>query len=290
MWDSRPVATEGKPSLTRRDIGNKFPTMSIPHTESLSPSAVQRPILTAAVWKLLRPLVRILLRSGMPYGVFADLAKRAYVDVASEEFRIPERRQTVSRVAVITGLSRKEVARVRDLASAEASVAAERCNRAARVIGGWLRDARFLDGSGEPLPLAMEGEGATFSLLVKEFSGDVPAGAVLDELLHVGAVARLADGCIKLLHLLATIDHNVHTTDAQPRFQRKVAYDNLPAEALATLRRLSADEAQRLLERIDRWMAENDRDTNPNVQGTGRNRAGVGIYYFEENYEEGKPS
>jgi hypothetical protein len=139
------------------------------------------------VWKLLRPLVRILLRSGMPYGVFADLAKRAYVDVASEEFRIPERRQTVSRVAVITGLSRKEVARVRDLASAEASVAAERCNRAARVIGGWLRDARFLDGSGEPLPLAMEGEGATFSLLVKEFSGDVPAGAVLDELLHVGA-------------------------------------------------------------------------------------------------------
>ncbi len=287
--------------------------MLTPQAQTVSPSAAQRPVLTAAVWKLLRPLVRILLRSGMPYGVFADLAKRAYVEVASEEFRIPERRQTVSRVAVITGLSRKEVARVRDLASAEASVAAERCNRAARVIGGWLRDARFLDPRGEPRSLPMEGDGATFSLLVKEFSGDMPAGAVLDELVHVGAVARLDDGCIKLLtrgyiprdskadklgilgtdvaHLLATIDHNVHATDAQPRFQRKVAYDNLPTEALASLRRLSADEAQRLLERIDRWMAENDRDTNPDIQGTGRKRAGVGIYYFEEDYyEEGRPS
>ncbi len=128
----------------------------------------------------------------------------------------------------------------------------------------------------------------------------------------MGAVARLDDGSVELLtrgyiprdskadklgilgtdvaHLLATIDHNVHSTDAEPRFQRKVAYDNLPTEALATLRRLSADEAQRLLERIDRWMAENDRDTNPDTRGTGRKRAGVGIYYFEENYEEGKPS
>ncbi len=286
--------------------------MFTPESQLVSPSAAQRPVLTAAVWKLLRPLVRILLRSGIPYGVFADLAKRAYVEIASEEFRIPERRQTVSRVAVITGLSRKEVTRVRDLSSDEASVAAERCNRAARVIGGWLRDARFLDRHGAPRPLPMEGDGATFSLLVKEFSGDVPAGAVMDELLNVGAVARLDDGSVELLtrgyiprdskadklgilgtdvaHLLATIDHNVHSTDAEPRFQRKVAYDNLPTEALATLRRLSADEAQRLLERIDRWMAENDRDTNPDTRGTGRKRAGVGIYYFEENYEEGKPS
>lgn len=272
------------------------------------PLSTQRQVLAAAVWKLLRPLVRILLRSGMPYGVFADLAKRAYVEVATEQFRIPERRQTVSRVAVITGLSRKEVARVRDLASTDAAITAERCNRAARVIGGWLRDARFIDQAGEPLRLTLDGDGPTFTQLAKEFSGDVPARAVLDELLNVGAVAYLDDGRIKLLtrayvprdskpdklgilgtdvaSLLATIDHNVHELDHEPRFQRKVAYDNLPVESLAALRQLSAERAQKLLEQIDRWMAENDRDTNPAVQGAGRKRAGIGIYYFEEDFQE----
>jgi len=37
-----------------------------------------------------------------------------------------------------------------------------------------------------------------------------------------------------------------------------------------------------LLEQLDRWMSERDRDVNPRVPGTGRMRAGVGIYYFQE--------
>ncbi|MFQ5937243.1 MAG: DUF6502 family protein [Acidiferrobacterales bacterium] len=41
---------------------------------------------------------------------------------------------------------------------------------------------------------------------------------------------------------------------------------------------------------MDRWMAEHDRDTRPNVKGTGRKRAGIGIYYFEEDFEEGMSS
>ncbi|MFQ5938418.1 MAG: DUF6502 family protein, partial [Acidiferrobacterales bacterium] len=250
-----------------------------------SPSETQRQVLSAAVLKLLRPLVRILLRSGIPYGMFADLAKCAYVEIATDEFTIRERRQTVSRVAVITGLSRKEVTRVQGLTGTEAAAAAERCNRAARVISGWVRDPRFLDEHGEPVPLSFEGDDGSFTELVKEFSGDVPARAILDELIHVGAVTQLDDGRINLVthgyipreskadklgilgtdvaHLLATIDHNVHQTDAEPKFQRKVAYDNLPAEALAALRSMGANEAQKLLERIDRWMAEHDRDTRP---------------------------
>ena len=40
----------------------------------------------AAVGRLLRPLVRVLLRNGMPFGAFADLAKQVYVDVAIKEF------------------------------------------------------------------------------------------------------------------------------------------------------------------------------------------------------------
>lgn len=272
----------------------------------------QRHIIYAALRNLLRPLVRILLRTGVPYGLFADLAKHVYVEIASEEFQIPGRKQTASRVSIITGLSRKEISRVRELANGGASEAADRYNRAARVISGWIRDERFVDEDGRPAPLPIEGGGLSFAQLVKEFSGDVPARAILDELLNVGAVQWLDDGRIRLLthayipkdskadklgilgtdaaHLIATIDHNVHETDAEPRFQRKVVYDNLPVEALAEIRARSTQEAQALLEQINRWLAAHDRDTNAGVTGTGRKRAGIGIYYFEEDFEEGTPS
>ena len=48
----------------------------------------QQQALFAAILKLLRPLVRILLRNGVPYGAFADIAKRVYVDVAAQEFGV----------------------------------------------------------------------------------------------------------------------------------------------------------------------------------------------------------
>jgi hypothetical protein len=65
-----------------------------------------------------------------------------------------------------------------------------------------------------------------------------------------------------------------------------VLYDNLPAEVLPEFRVLSAESSQKLLEKLDAWLAERDRDNNPAIEGTGRHVAGVGIYYFEEPYEE----
>ncbi len=265
--------------------------------------------IAAAITKLLRPLVRFLLRNGVPYRTFADAAKCVYVDVASEEFGIPGRRQSKSRVSILTGLSRKEVLRVKRLIAPGDMGASERYNRAARVISGWVRDRSFHDENGQPGVLSFEGGNASFPQLVKTYSGDAPSRAVLDELQRVGIVERTPDGSIRLLErsyipktgdidkiailgvdtsdLVATIDHNICRPD-DPLFQRKVSYDNLPSEALPELRRLAGEQGQALLENLDRWLSERDRDVNPDVSGTGRKRAGVGIYYFQEDYTEGK--
>lgn len=259
--------------------------------------------LSAAITMLLRPLVRLLLRNHVPYRTFADLAKRVYVEVATEEFGIPGRKQSKSRVSVITGLSRKEVLRVKRFPEPDDQGAAERYNRAARVIAGWVRDRRFGDESGQPTDLPFGGETVSFKELVKTYSGDAPARAVLDELVRAGVVERRPDRRIRLLErsfipktgeidkigilgvdaadLIGTIDHNILRPET-PRFQRKASYDNLPAEALPQLKKLVGEQAQALLEQMDRWMSERDRDVNPRVAGTGRARAGVGIYYFQE--------
>ncbi|MGD9327110.1 MAG: DUF6502 family protein [Desulfobacterales bacterium] len=261
--------------------------------------------LFAAILRLLRPLVRILLRNGVSYSTFADYAKWVYVDVASsKEFSIKGRKQSTSRVSVITGLSRKEVTRVRKLPKPDDSASAERYNRAARVIAAWRRDKSFQDAKGRPALLPIAGPGVSFSELVRRFSGDVPVRATLDELIRVGAVERLKDGRINLLtrtyipagsdtdklhilgtdvtHLISTIDHNLRSDPSDPFFQRKVAYDNLPDEVLPVFRKYSAKKSQALLENLDRWLAQRDRDITPKVKGSGRNRAGIGIYYFEE--------
>ncbi len=262
--------------------------------------------LSAAVTTLLRPLVRILLRNGVPYGVFADLAKRVYVDVATEKFALPGRKQSKSRVSILTGLSRKEVLRVQRLPAPDDAGAAARYNRAARVVAGWVRDPRFKDENGAPRDLPTDGDGETFGDLVKSYSGDAPARAVLDELLRVGAVIRLEDGRVRLAarsyiprssevdkigilgsdvaDLVATIGRNIDDP-ANAVFQRKVCYDNLPAEALPELARLAAEQGQAVLEQLDGWLARRDRDTNPEAGGTGRKRAGVGIYYFDEDVD-----
>jgi len=70
-------------------------------------------------------------------------------------------------------------------------------------------------------------------------------------------------------HLISTIDYNLQPNAMKARFQRKVAYDNLPDETLPAFRKLSAKQAQKLLERMDEWLAGNDRDVSPSVKGIG---------------------
>lgn len=267
--------------------------------------------LFAALHRLLRPLVRILLRNGVPFAAFADMAKCVYVEVAGEDFGIPGKRQTNSRISTITGLTRKEVLRISNLDEYASHERVEKHHRAARVVSGWVRDEEYHTRKGEPAPLPLDGK-ASFSALVKTYSGDVPPRAILDELIQVGVVALDSEGRAQLLErayipnsghaeklgilgqdvagLIDTIDHNIQSKPAERFFQRKVFYDNMPDQAIPELRALLDERGQPLLEEFDRWMAKHDRDTNPKVKGDGRNAAGIGIYYFEERIDDEKPS
>jgi Family of unknown function (DUF6502) len=262
--------------------------------------------LAEAAQAVLRPLVRVLLRNGVPYGAFAEMARRAYAEVAEREFALPGRKQTVSRISTLTGLTRKEVTRIRsDEGPRHAD--SERYNRPARVIGGWVRERRYHNRAGRPAELPMEGDTRSFSALVREFSGDIPPRAMADELVRVGAIEMHPEGRVRLLtrayiprgdqveklgilgadvaDLIRTIDHNLTCPPGEAYFQRRVSYDNVPREMLPVLTQQLSRKAQACLESMDRVLAAADRDRSPTVKGTGRMRTGVGIYYFEERSE-----
>lgn len=260
--------------------------------------------LAQAMLRILHALARLLLRHGMPLRTFVELAKRAYVNIALREFVIPGRRPSISRAALLTGLTRKEVQR---LAAAPEELAGESYathSRASRVVAGWVRDAEFHDANGEPRELETDAGPASFAGLVRRYGGDVPPRAVLDELMRVGAVVRSAGDRLRLnarvyiprtseigklmilgadvSYLVNTIDHNLQDGGRTPRFQRKVMYDNVPIEAMEEFRQLAERHAQEVIELLDAWLARHDRDVNPAVRGSGRVRAGVGIFAFEE--------
>lgn len=262
--------------------------------------------LAQALDRLLEPLVEVLLRGGMPHKAFAELAKRVYVRVAENEGGVEGRKQTTSRIAVLTGLTRKEVGQLRKLDAPQATDAAMRYNRASRVVAGWLRDERFLR-EGEPARLPLEGDDASFGTLVKEYSGDVPTRAMLDELVRTNTVA-VEDDHVRLLErgylprrgeaeklqilgtdvagLITTIRRNLDQEVGEAWFQRKVFGDNLSVPALPALRALTAAKGQALLEELAAWMADHDLDEHPDLDGPGGGRAGIGIYYFEDESKE----
>ncbi|HSO19965.1 MAG TPA: DUF6502 family protein [Desulfosarcina sp.] len=265
-------------------------------------------VLYAAILRLLRPLVRMALKRGVSYGTFTSLLKWVFYEVAKADFTIEGKKQTQSRISVITGFTRKEVKRLAELDAPTSRNQREQYNRAARVISGWRRDADYLDGQGRPEAIPISGDGATFETLVRRFSGDMPPRAVLDELTRLGALrlepgnrVRLiqesftptADDAIKF-HILgtdvdlliSTIEHNIELHAHPPYYQRKVYYDNLPDEALDDFRTISRRQAQKLLDALDNHLASADRDVNPEVKGTGRNVAGMGIYYFQRPFDE----
>ena len=68
--------------------------------------------LLAAYSRLLRPLIKILIRNGVSFSELSEVAKETYVHVASTDFKVPHRKMSQARIAILTGLTRKEVNRL----------------------------------------------------------------------------------------------------------------------------------------------------------------------------------
>ena len=265
--------------------------------------------LQQTIKQLLRPVIRMMLRNDVAFSDLAEWLKRLYVDVAEKEFAVDGRKQTVARIAVLTGLNRKEVKRLLEEPLVQPGYQT-RHNRAKRVISGWMNDADFQDNRGRTRHLDISDKESGFSALVKRYSGDIPPRAILDELLRVGVVEKLKNKKLKLkkhgyipqanneemlkvlaeagADLLTTMDHNLSQPAESSRLQLQVAYDNLPLESVEIFRSMSRDRALKLIQGLDQFLSTQDRDINPDSKGQGRYRAGMGVYYFQQELDNDK--
>ena len=152
------------------------------------------------VLRVLQPLVRLLLRNGVTYTVFAAALKRVFLAAAQQELAAREMSQTDSAVSLLSGVHRRDVRTLRQAAQAaalapthEAPATAIRLGLAAQVVARWMQDAAYTDAQGNSLPLPRTGR-QSFDELVARVSRDVRPKAVLDELLRLGVVQDGEDG------------------------------------------------------------------------------------------------
>jgi hypothetical protein len=256
---------------------------------------------------VLQPLARILLRSGITWNQFSLVCKTTLVDVATKEFGLHGRPTNMSRVAIMTGLGRREVSRLRKMVDEEQPADFRRLNGATRLLTGWHLDAAYQDDDGNPLQIPFAGEGETFTALAREYSADIAPVTLLRELMRVGAVAEGADGAIRVVKryymprpmdadavfragsvlqdIGNSVDYNlVRQSDEPTRFEGRATSANLRAVDAAKYREFLEAEGQAFLERVDEWLARNEHSTDSS-RSYKLIRAGVGIYQIQDDQD-----
>jgi len=144
-------------------------------------SSLRSGALDGSLSLILDSLAALLVEAGFGYAKLAKLAKVSFVKAARS---IDQTGSKVSnaRIAALTGLTRTEVSQlVRQRINASEGDA-EPQNRALRVAKGWSNDSQFVKKPGAPRRLPFRGRGPSFSSLVKKYSGDIPARAMLLEM------------------------------------------------------------------------------------------------------------
>lgn len=264
--------------------------------------------LSGTLRRVLRPLVRIAMRGELTCKEFSELLKLAYFDVARDDYGINGRKTNIARVAILTGLSRKECSRLKALESEDA-VETGPMSPSAKVITAWHEEPDYQSPEGGPRDLPASGEAPSLSALLRDHAGDIPPGALLVELQRIGAIESVGGDVWRLVKrsfiaegfsqenvrilgnqlsdLGSTVVHNIESASAEAkRLQRYVVSDNVSEADAEHFKLLAAEKGQELLEEFDAWLA-----TRPPHASTTRHpaqRVGVGIYYFQNSPVSGE--
>jgi len=267
--------------------------------------------LRKAFRRLLTPLIRILIRYGVTATEATSLLSRAYVDAATAaEFRLPGKRISDTRVALLTGLTRTEVRRLRnDSGEADSTT---NLSRIGRLIAAWSQDPDFTGPYGLPVAIRFDspqsGSAPSFTELVRRHSPDITPRAMLDELLRTGLAHIDDDGLIRsagrtyiaskldpavieylgktMTRLADTLDFNNQMTESiQRRFERTVTTDiGLTEEQYRQFNVYLKGKCQQLLETVDNWLATQEDRLNayktPERSQHKRIITGIGVYHF----------
>lgn len=256
-----------------------------------------------ALRRLFRPVVRLLIARSVGFPLAASALRSLYVEVAEQEFPVPGKRQTDSRITLLTGVHRKDVKRLRGERHRDPRIPAM-ASLGTKIVAAWTTGADFLDADGNPAPLPRASRDVrqpSFESLVRSINKDIRPRAILDEWQHLGMVHVDEEDRVTLdvqafiprrgsqemtyffsrnLHdHIAAAVHNM-LGQTPPFLERSVGYNNLSTAAVAELRELAERRGMELLQELNaRASGLQRRDSG--MPGASH-RVNVGVYLYTE--------
>ena len=253
--------------------------------------------LRRALSLMFKPLVRLLIAQGVTHAEFSETVKEVYVETALRHFET-DGKVNKSRIAILTGLTRKEVKNVIDR-SLTSDFKEKTYSRPARVLTGWYSDPAFQGPYGIPLELPYESsdaDQASFTGLVRQYSGDMAPRQMLNQLVESGSVievdgrykainrvyqhSQLSPSAIRRLgevgyRVFSTAAKNIDKKDEGDRHFDRMVYadDGCTEEVLGLFNQYIRKHGQQFLEELDVWFSSRRELNKP-----GEERKETGLY------------
>ena len=267
--------------------------------------ALSRQSLTLSLRLLLRPVVRFCFRRALKVQEFLEVAKQVFFEVAAEELRLGAKEASTSRLAIATGLTRREATRL----SQQEITPDPGMNVLTRIIGQWHNHPDFTSKKGTPRKLSTAGKDSEFAALVSSVSKDLNPYTALFELERVGAVER-SDEKVELLadvfvpgasveegfrilsrdsaDLISAVEGNVISQTTPPHLHIRTHYDNIAVERLPEIRAWLLEEGTKFHARAREFLALHDKDLNPRLATQpGGARVALSAFSFTEEKKAG---
>ncbi len=275
-------------------------------TETASTTLLDtRELFVRALRRALRPIIRLMIRSGIRYDEFVDAARRAYVESAIRDADKEAPRPTRDQVARQTGIRRELVDHYIDDEDPLAREDKDMGRIASEILHVWHTDPRYLGPSGAPLDLDFGSpSGRGFQDIVAEIDAGIDPELILDELLRLNVVARSDTGHIRavsrtiiwpetelrytkylgncLAHLIETLDYNLTSKLAEhKRLERTASSDRkLSENQLQRFHEFSRERTGRMLNELDDWLGQST--AHIDARATQRTEIGIHVFFYTD--------
>lgn len=252
--------------------------------------------------RVLRPLIRILVRSNVRYDEFLELVRGVYVESALRDGLGDDTKLTRAKVSISTGVPRRDVDRFIDNDGALPAAPKTLTKILAEILNIWHTDPQFVGPYGIPLELEVRSQKSrSFGELVSSVDASVDPGVVLDELVRLRAVVWSGDTHVRtvsrafipveemspaqleffgnaLTRLASTLQFNLDRANSEKRLERSVQSDRgIPLEIVPVFEKHIRERVTELLVDLDNWLSPYKGQDAP---GTKNVQVGLAVFQF----------
>jgi len=154
-------------------------------------AAAVRAAATKALASMLQPLAGFVLDSGLSVRELEGLFRTAAVLTVAQRQRASQNRVNISGIAAATGIPRAEISQILRAPKRQTQAKLSTQTPINRILAAWHEEPGYQKPNGKPAELKLFGAHPSFECLVKKHGGGLPARAILDELVRVGAASVL---------------------------------------------------------------------------------------------------